>query len=126
MITVYYVKDDEGRGEPHLTRHAAEITHAAVLPYYRPDRGETLPVVEEAEVDSLSDQTVFIKGSMIDYQFNRESMGERRFKRRVTGIYRDETGWLWGEVEVLGRRVKVFGGTLAVHWHGRAMLGYSD
>ena len=52
----------------------------------------------------LRDRNIHVDGKIIGYQFNRQSLGTRRFKRRVL-VETEESQE--GEAQVLGRKVRV-------------------
>jgi hypothetical protein len=52
----------------------------------------------------LRDRIIHVDGHIIGYQFNRKSLGSRRFTRRVR-VSSEESQT--GEAQVLGRKVRV-------------------
>ncbi len=52
----------------------------------------------------LRDRIIHVDGRIIGYQFNRQSLGARRFRRRVL-VEAEESQE--GEAQVLGRKVRV-------------------
>jgi hypothetical protein len=52
----------------------------------------------------LRNRTIYVDGHVIGYQFNRQSLGSRRFKRRVLVESLDSQE---GMVIMLGREVRV-------------------
>ena len=109
MITAWIVKDSEGqKGKTFLAPQDAESHRDHILQYYRAP--EALPIVHAVEIDKLSNQEIRISGHDLGYQFNQDSMGNRKFKRTITNISREiETSYQWyhGEAHILGRRVRV-------------------
>lgn len=67
---------------------------------------ETAYEVRPVDVDSLPARKVAVSGSDIGFQFARESMGARSFRRTVTNIRRCGDKYE-GEAEVLGQWIKV-------------------
>jgi hypothetical protein len=52
----------------------------------------------------LRSRVIHVDGKVIGYQFNRQSLGTRRFKRRVLIEAKESQE---GEAHVLGRKVRV-------------------
>ena len=77
------------------------------------------------EVDTIHSLIVVVSGSVIGYQFNSDSMGERTFKRTVRNIKNIGDDGYNGEVTVLGRNVKVQSKFLGM-WRSVEMIGYTN
>jgi hypothetical protein len=127
MVSVFYAQDtDTGwRGLPRFTRQDAQDD----IDFYCERDPETwhredMEIIEQKR-DCLRRQTIEVRGDVIGYQFNRNSLGTRRFVRDVHSIcrHRDEIGMdVRGEVEILGRRC-VVGHNFAERWNVLSVIG---
>lgn len=120
MITVYKVKFHEFDDIEHV--HLSQSSAEGHLFVADEQFGDAYMV--EAEVDELSGQRVEIDGLKVGYQFNRDSMGHRTVKRKVSDI-RQEGEQVVGVVIWRERIIKV-AHFCAKKWRMVERLGWVD
>ena len=126
MVTVFYVKHSgkvQTRNPMH-DRAVAEAHAASIAQYFAAD--EPKPEVVEAQTDHLPG-SIWVKGSTIGYQYNRESMGGRTYRgRQIRKLHRGPDKRYYGEAVIEGRIVEVSSTHLGGLWFAERMLGYTE